>query len=268
MSKEKGAGKRFLSFLSQYRNEFAASLIFLAVIFKYILEESQEMLSFSQIEADWGMCCRMLFSTTNTFWFSSSYWLVFCVWMRGMMQRGTLRFSVIRCKGKQQWSFYMLKKGLLFAVIFPVVHFLGLSFMNILMYGWNHPAMEEAACREIFLNLPIGGCIITSLFARILVSVLAVMVIWTLTLATGRALYAVAGYMLYALISSIAVLFDIRMDVLVFPSGVSFIYLLRNFAENVILIPEIFLIGCLCCYGLQRFFLNRIEMETITGSNR
>lgn len=251
----------------RYRNELAVSFVFLGVVFKYLLQNAQELLQFSKIESSWGMWCRVLFCTTDSFWFGASYWIVFCVWIWQMMQRETSRSAIVRYGSKQHWNFCVIKKGISFAVVFPVFHFLWLCVINVILYGWNRPGMETEAFHEIFLNLSFGMAALTSLLARILVSVLSVSVIWTLVLLSRRTLYSAAGYMLYALISCIALAYDIRVYALVFPSGTCFFYLLRDYAKNLILVPEIFIIGMICCYFLQKFFLNKAVMEDFISKN-
>lgn len=267
MSKKRSKKEIPLFAVTRYKNEAIASLVFLALIFRYILEDTQEVLTFSNIGHVWGMWCRVFFSTTNVFWFGASYWLVFGVWIREIMHRGTSRMMMVRYGSKRRWSFGVLKNSICFAVLFPFFHFLWLCLVNVFLYGWNHPEMETEAFKAIFLNVPFSMAVVTSLLVRILVSVLGVFVIWLLVLLSGRVLYSVAGYMLYALLSCIAVNYDIGAYAAVFPAGASFVYLLRDYAENLVLILEIFVAGTAVFCLLQKFFLQRTEMEKMINKN-
>lgn len=246
-----------------YRKEGIISLIFLWLVFQYILDFAQDDILFTGISDTWGMWCRILYSTVNVFWFGASYWILFAIWMREIYTRNISFLVVSRTSSKRIWSGNLLKKGIWFAFLYPVIHFILLCGVNIHLHGWNPPNTEEAAFRKLFLEMSIPEAVLETLLLRIVVSVMVVIIIWMLFLLLHNVTIAVISSLFFCLISIIMVSFDSFGYYVFFPAGISFYYLLVG-GKTVFTTAGGFLIGgFLTVFFVQKYFVQKVELQKL-----
>lgn len=246
-----------------YRREAILSVLFLWMLFQYILNFAQEDIIFTQISLPWGMWCRIMYSTTNTFWFGASYWVLFVMWMREIYVKHTSLFVVYRYGSKWGWSSDLLKKGVLFAVLYPLIHFALLCLVNIYLYGWNRPSMEEEAFQKLFIHKSIMEALGETLFLRIEVSVIMAMIIWILFVLSCHTTITVISSLIFVLISIIMLSFDTPAAFLFFPAGVSFYYLLTGGRGIFLSVSGVLLVSILLVFLIQKFRIQKIEVQQL-----
>lgn len=251
--------------LESYKRECILSSIFLFLIFQYILNFAQEDIGFAGILDTWGMWCRIFCSMTNVFWFGASYWILFFVWLREIYVRNISLMVTSRTCRKCIWSGRLLKKGVILAFIYPVMHFVILCVVNVYLYGWNLLSWEEKSFKKLFLNMDISEAVVETFILKILISVLITIMTWIVFLVVHNITAAVVSSLIFCLISVILVSLNSVGFFVFFPAGISFYYLLVG-GRKVILILVIVL-GICCCavFFIQRYLIHKIEMQKFWG---
>lgn len=253
--------KELKNSLEAYRRECIISVLFLWLIFQYILNFAQDDILFTGILDTWGMWCRIFYSMTNVFWFGASYWILFFVWMREIYVRNISVLVVSRTRRKCIWSSSLLKKGVVFAFIYPVMHFIGLCAVNIYLYGWNLPSAEEAAFKALFLNMSILEAVIKTFLLRIVVSVLIIIMIWGFLLIFHNVTAVVVSSMIFCLMSIILVSLNAFGFYIFFPAGISFYYILAGGRMVFGIGAGLLGICCLTVFFIQKYLIHKIEMQ-------
>lgn len=244
-----------------YKKEMIFSLIFLYLIFQYILNFAQNDIRFTGVSGTWGMWCRICYSTTNVFWFGASYWILFAAWIREIYIRNVSLLVIARTENKRTWTGKLFRKGMLFASLYPVIHFLLLCMVNLYLYGWNAPDMENMAFQKLFLGMGISEAVFQTLFLRMIVSMILVIVIWILFLLSHHVTIAVLSSLLFCFISIIMVSADSFGYYLLFPAGVSFFYLLVG-GKTVFMVTGSFLVGgVLAVCLIQKYLVSKMEIQ-------
>lgn len=253
--------KKWKNSLGVYRREGIGSLIFLCLIFKYILDFAQEDILFTGISDTWGMWCRIFYSMANVFWFGASYWILFAVWMREIYVRNISLLVVSRTGDKRIWIGNLLKKGIQFALLYPIIHFLLLCFVNICFYGWNFPIAEAAAFKKLFLDMSILEAVFETLLLRIMTSIIIVIIIWLFLLLSYNVTIAVLFSLFFCLISIIMISFDSFGYYVFFPAGISFYYLLVGGKTVFFTIGGLLIGGCIVAFLVYQYLYKTIQME-------
>lgn len=257
--------KNKLSIFNKYKNEILIFIIVLSWDFQYLLYDTQESLNFFEVKGFLGMWCRIFLCTTNTFWYGIVYWIVFFVFIRGIIIYDTSNISIIRYQSKKNWSVASLKKLIQFACIYAIAHFIWLCIINILLFGWNSYQLERDAFQTIF-GLSLESAFVALVGVHLLISTLLAAAVWSVFLMTKHALYSLIGVFIYAVISCIVLLSvptDIHPYILILPSGVSFSYLLMDYTNNIVLMIGSFFIGQIVFWWLRKIYLPKMEIDKL-----